>query len=260
MKQMKKILFVMLSLLLWSAASVAQVRIGGDTDPGDGAVLDLNESDAGGGKLGLAFPRVELTDYKQTLDGKTPLNGTVIYNTNPKYARGQGLYYWVDSLWIQVGSMYALQPGRPGDTIAILKQPIIAVPNNDAAGLGVTFGLNTQLYLESGSVFRFDWTITADPAGYDPMPLLEYTTTKQETVFVPYDATPRTYTATVKAISAGYNDSPVSEPVTSSNAGAFVPSYDMLGEKYFDIAATDHADKRYGYLALRNPFKLDPNN
>jgi hypothetical protein len=40
---MKKMMFLMLTLLIWSAASMnAQVRIGGTSDPNPAAVLDLN--------------------------------------------------------------------------------------------------------------------------------------------------------------------------------------------------------------------------
>jgi uncharacterized protein (TIGR02145 family) len=157
---------------------------------------------------------------------------------------------------MRVGAMYALQENKPGDTIAILKAPIIAVPQNEPTGMGVQFSLNTAEYFESGSVFRFEWTITASGGGYDPTPYLQYTGSKQESVFVPYDGTSRTYTARVRAISEGYNDSPVSEPVTSG-AGKFVPSYDLVGEPYYDIAYTDYftnsggTEKRYGYIDLR---------
>jgi uncharacterized protein (TIGR02145 family) len=56
---MKKIFFLMLALLMLSAASVnAQVRIGGISDPQAGMVLDLNPDNSDTGTLTLGLPRV----------------------------------------------------------------------------------------------------------------------------------------------------------------------------------------------------------
>jgi hypothetical protein len=60
-----------------------QVRIGGTDNPNNVAVLDLNATDATNtGTLGFALPRVSLASATAQLNGVTPLNGMLVYNTN----------------------------------------------------------------------------------------------------------------------------------------------------------------------------------
>jgi hypothetical protein len=90
---MKKMMFLMLTLLIMGAANVnAQVQIGGTKGPDKSAVLDLN-GDAGNAKGGLALPRVELTSNTQQLNGATAQPGTVVYNTSSALD-GEGTYVW----------------------------------------------------------------------------------------------------------------------------------------------------------------------
>jgi hypothetical protein len=90
---MKKMIYLMLTLIVLSAASVnAQVRIGGTADPDKSAVLDLNAND-GTATGGLALPRVALTSETQTLNGVEPKPGTVVYNTSTELD-GEGTYVW----------------------------------------------------------------------------------------------------------------------------------------------------------------------
>jgi hypothetical protein len=75
-KQMKRIFFLMLTLLIMSTASMnAQVRIGGLDDPAQGAVLDLNPNNSSDNteyKMGLALPRVYLLNaYDPGLSSQT---------------------------------------------------------------------------------------------------------------------------------------------------------------------------------------------
>ena len=107
---MKKILLVMLSLLIWSAANVvAQVRIGGTGDPQGAAVLDLNvNNDAApaGNKGALALPRVNLTSATLQLNSTTPLNGMMVYHTGTALD-GSGIYVWTGGTtgkWAKVSS------------------------------------------------------------------------------------------------------------------------------------------------------------
>jgi hypothetical protein len=102
-EQMKKIFFLMLTLIVLSTASMnAQVRIGGTADPNPSAVLDLNENDdANAGTLGLALPRVELTATDAILSGMSaPATGLLVYNTNS--GLGEGIYYWSGSSWTKI--------------------------------------------------------------------------------------------------------------------------------------------------------------
>ena len=107
---MKKILFLMLSLLLWSAANVvAQVRIGGTGDPQEAAVLDLNADNNAtptGNKGALALPRVSLTAVDAMLNSTTPLNGMMVYHTGTALD-GAGIYVWTGGAsgkWTKVNS------------------------------------------------------------------------------------------------------------------------------------------------------------
>jgi len=94
---------ILLFLMDLGTASVrAQVRIGGNTAPNAAAALDLNATDAtNNGSLGLSLPRVSLTTTADLLNGRTPLDGTLVYNTNA--ALGVGLYYWVTNKWVSLG-------------------------------------------------------------------------------------------------------------------------------------------------------------
>jgi hypothetical protein len=109
---MKRMIFLMLMLLIVSAASMnAQVRIGGMDNPHPSAVLDLNENDdANTGTLGLALPRVELTAIDAIPSGMSaPATGLLVYNTNPDL--GEGIYYWSGGAWVKIpnssGTTYA---------------------------------------------------------------------------------------------------------------------------------------------------------
>ena len=103
MKEIKKVLFLMLFLLVLGAASVkAQVRIGGNAAPNGAAVLDLNATDAtNNGTKGLALPRVNLTsNTMQLTTGVTNLTGMLVYNTTTTL--GQiGIFYWNGATWVK---------------------------------------------------------------------------------------------------------------------------------------------------------------
>jgi uncharacterized protein (TIGR02145 family) len=96
---MKKIFFLMLTLLIVSAASMnAQVTIGSDQDPHAGAILDLQST-----TLGLKLPTVSLKDASlfQLAGDSTTAIGIIVYNTNPntKGGKGVGLYNWSGFEW-----------------------------------------------------------------------------------------------------------------------------------------------------------------
>ncbi|GHT39924.1 hypothetical protein FACS189437_04690 [Bacteroidia bacterium] len=103
---MKKMMFLMLTLLVWGVASMnAQVTIGSEQAPHAGAVLDLQADN-----LGLKFPNVALDANlnKFGLDSianptspssKENAVGMVVYNTNSNFP---GLYVWNGSQWLMV--------------------------------------------------------------------------------------------------------------------------------------------------------------
>jgi uncharacterized protein (TIGR02145 family) len=106
---MKRMIFLMLTLLIWGTASMnAQVRIGGTTDPHGSAVLDLNSTDSNNANtLGLALPRVALTATNTIPTGmSTPVaTGLMVYNTatagTGATAVVPGVYYY-NGNWVLV--------------------------------------------------------------------------------------------------------------------------------------------------------------
>ncbi|GHT87441.1 hypothetical protein FACS189474_0210 [Bacteroidia bacterium] len=121
---MKQKIFLMLTLLIWSAASMnAQVTIGSDAEPHAGAILDLESY-----SKGLKLPNVSLSnvdDFELVTgaDAATKLSATgiVVYNTNDGIVNGQGrgIYVWdgVTDSWsfAGIGSPVAV----PVSTISI---------------------------------------------------------------------------------------------------------------------------------------------
>jgi hypothetical protein len=90
-------------ILLISAASVkAQVRIGGDADPNESAVLDLNATNAANNsKLGLALPRVALISTASFAPLQAHVAGMMVYNTGTIGDITPGTYYNDGSKWIR---------------------------------------------------------------------------------------------------------------------------------------------------------------
>jgi hypothetical protein len=86
---MKKMMLLMLTLLIWSVASMnAQVTIGSDKEPHPSAILDLEST-----TQGLKLPTVVLTNRTTFLtDGgdKTAAKGMLVYNTGNSF-EGPGL-------------------------------------------------------------------------------------------------------------------------------------------------------------------------
>ena len=103
---MKKVLFLMFLLLLivLGTANVnAQVRIGGNGAPNAAAVLDLNADESAtpaANKGALALPRVSLASTTAPLNGATPINGMLVYNTGGSLSAG--IYFYDGSNWMSI--------------------------------------------------------------------------------------------------------------------------------------------------------------
>ena len=115
MKNMKKVLFLMLFLVVLGAANVnSQVRIGGDGEPHTAAVLDLNvDDDTDTGTKGLALPRVSLASNDDLLGYSDLLEGMLVYNTNADITGGDGVgvYYWDGNEWVKSAGSAAVPDG-----------------------------------------------------------------------------------------------------------------------------------------------------
>jgi hypothetical protein len=92
---MKKMFFLMLALLIWSAASMnAQVTIGSENTPHPGAVLDLQST-----TQGFKLPTVALNDVSLFQLGNgvaSNANGIMVFNTSTTTIGGNGIgiYVW----------------------------------------------------------------------------------------------------------------------------------------------------------------------
>jgi uncharacterized protein YjdB len=99
----KKTIFLMLTLIMMSAASMhAQVLIGGtETDnPREGAILDLKSN-----TQGLILPSVELENVGKFQLADTPVEGMTVYNSSDETTggSGKGIYVWNEDLWLYAG-------------------------------------------------------------------------------------------------------------------------------------------------------------
>lgn len=94
---MKRIYYGILALVFCALNVNAQVKIGTNTDPHEGAVLDMKSEDTE--DKGVLFPNVNLrnADEFQLEGDQTEGVGMVVYNTNS--ALGVGLYAWDGEQW-----------------------------------------------------------------------------------------------------------------------------------------------------------------
>jgi hypothetical protein len=117
----KKTVSLMLAFVMMSAACVnAQVRIGGDVDPNESAVLDLNATDnpEATGSLGLALPRVKLVSTTISFPLNEHVRGMMVYNTANDGDVVQGVYYNDGKKWIMTGhGTLATNPDESGLTV-----------------------------------------------------------------------------------------------------------------------------------------------
>jgi uncharacterized protein (TIGR02145 family) len=148
----------------WIYGNAGRIRLG-KTDPHASAVLDLNENNtASAGTTssvgGLALPRIALDTITSQLNGTTPVNGTVVYNTNASMKGGQGfgLYMW--------------SGGSAGKWNSLTTSVLVS---------SLTFSPSGTLNLFEGSSTTIDVTTVPDNASN---PAIKWTTTDPEIVSV----------------------------------------------------------------------------
>ncbi|GHT41742.1 hypothetical protein FACS189437_09020 [Bacteroidia bacterium] len=150
--KMKKMMFLMLTLLVWGAVSMnAQVRVGGTADPNPNALLDVNKDTitvTGNNTGGLALPRVALTSTTISAPvGTRFVKGMLVYNTATAGTAPNnvtpGAYYSDGAKWIRVSGSDAPIAGwqlggntvADGDFIgATNNKPLVFKINGDTVG------------------------------------------------------------------------------------------------------------------------------
>jgi hypothetical protein len=150
---MKKVFFLMLSLIVLGAASAkAQVTIGANTDPHSGAVLDLQST-----TQGLKLPTValdnDLTNFKLTLSGtstKANAKGMYVYNTNT--AIGEGVYVWDGNQWLLVKESIGTVPVTSVAIAPTAIDSLTAIP-------GGTIQLRATISPDNASNKHVTWSI-----------------------------------------------------------------------------------------------------
>ena len=158
---------ILLFLMVSGTAFVnAQVRIGGDAAPNAAAVLDLNASDViNNGNLGLSLPRVSLASTTDLLNGLTPLDGTLVYNTNATL--GAGLYYWVTNKWVALGGGGA---AAPLNVTTELDADYTATPANDIILFTTTVSRRLTLPTTGVTVGKVFYVSDIGPYGVSLLP------------------------------------------------------------------------------------------
>jgi hypothetical protein len=136
MKLKLRINFLALLALLECAAVNAQVTIGSGSEPANGALLQLKETDTQGtdplkitnATKGLLYPRVALTSVYSlkplietpTSEEKTQATGMIVFNTSVLVGDGLdlGVYMWNGSQWVLVSDAIGQAAFSPAVTEA----------------------------------------------------------------------------------------------------------------------------------------------
>jgi hypothetical protein len=148
---MKKMMFLMLTLMVLSAASMnAQVTIGSDQEPDESAVLDLQSTDKG-----LLIPRVALTAVNSATPLTSKVAGMVVYNTGTGGVADKGVYYNDGTNWIKIGS----------GELNVLTEVNVGENGLTKSTNGTTTTLALPVGTTSGQVLKYDgtkWEADAD--------------------------------------------------------------------------------------------------
>jgi uncharacterized protein (TIGR02145 family) len=155
---MKKNIFLILLIAAITTNLQAQVTIGGDYAPKDGAILDLNSKVKGG----LLLSNVFITDLDRIpfaagiFSGVTEANddvnpdlaGMVVYNTNE--TTGKGLYIWDGDKWNHA----MVAPCTPVSDVTMIP----SAPQTVIAGTAIQFSVSVT----PGSAPTYNWYISSD--------------------------------------------------------------------------------------------------
>jgi hypothetical protein len=157
---MKKNLFLMLTLVMISAASVnGQVRIGGLTDPDPSAILDLNPDKVGGVEQdatgGLMMPKVNLVEVTDPAPFGANAKGLIVYHkaTGADNKLSEGIYYNNGRTWVMLVSSENINE-EAGAPIMFLRQPGFLWLGPDGTA---TDTLRLELAATAQSNFTYQW-------------------------------------------------------------------------------------------------------
>jgi hypothetical protein len=154
---MKKIILLLTALLLTAGVMQSQVKIGQDTNPEKGAILDLNGTAYKGG---LLLPNVDITDMGKIpttfsdvsvagLDDAPDLAGLLVWNTHPG---SEGVYMWDGANW-------QLLTEDSGTTTDCSGAPSIT----SISGFSGTYNLNAEFDVTCNAtttgVTLYTWTV-----------------------------------------------------------------------------------------------------
>jgi hypothetical protein len=188
----KKAIFLMLALIMMSAASVnAQVTIGSMNDPHKGAILDMSQSESG---FGVLFPKVYLFNTKEfslPVDEGIDAKGMMVYNSNASLPCGLGFYAWNGSEW------KSLNAGNASCVPVTAAATSLKTGNNAKITITVTAGNPAFSYTWSkdGNSIRTATNVSAASDSYTTAGAGIYTVT----VTNPCTATPVSFTFEVKS-------------------------------------------------------------
>jgi hypothetical protein len=160
MKVMRKSIVVFMAVLLSAGIMQAQVRIGQNEAPRNGAILDLS-NESGGYKGGLLLPKINIDDLGKipqsfsngpaTRQDTLDLAGLIVWNTRRNF---EGVYMWDGTGWKR------LYPNCSAPPVGLLAS---LYGTKDADGnlwIDIPSGLDAR-----GPISPFKLTVTSNPLG-----------------------------------------------------------------------------------------------
>lgn len=185
MKAIKSIIFITVMLLCSSLN--AQVTIGSDQKPAEGALLDLIQHSDRTSSKGLGLPRVALVDPGKLApmfkyDGinepssvdKESHTGLMVYNVSECDNKfNKGIYIWDGSLWVQLLDK-PVPPGAPSviaKVNGVARDSLIVPSGLDLRGTTMpTFSLEVSLGALEGATMKPSSKYTNAATMFNPTP------------------------------------------------------------------------------------------
>ena len=180
-KKMKTLLSAFMLAALLSAPSYAQVTIGSNNEPLDGALLDLKQQQTDGtanSEIGMMLPRVNLTnltDITADITGVTAAEnrkytGLTVYNVNKCFDTGAGkggpgVYVWSGTQWQYIGTAKDV-----GSILGLLSS---MYGTTDASG-NLRVDIPSGLDARGTTIQPFDLTVNSDPLATLSPPTYDY--------------------------------------------------------------------------------------